>query len=367
MYKLNKNLIIFFQKKFFHIYNVDNRKNIFIGFEIQKYIAKFTKGFKLNSFSKYKKILFADCTHFSLWDNMYNNSNFFKHTKLKYISIQGLVDFLILNNFIVKRKTAVKNYTLDKFDGDLYQIINKHCLLSRKKINDWWYNQKFKKNGYLKKTPYKTIQENYLKKFFRRNLINRKVLEIGCGSGYYTKQMSHFASKIIGIDNDKELLKIAEKNKKKNSNFINIDLTDKGFSRKIKFKKFDYIFMIDFFLFLLNKKYQKNLYLNSLIILKSLKKLLAKKGKIIICDPHFFWLTPFFGDHKKPFGIINEYNLKKFSPISTLQDASNLFYNSGLVIEKVNELKPSLAQSNQLYNFYNQFPQWIVYELSKKK
>ena len=125
--------------------------------------------------------------------------------------------------------------------------------------------------------------------------------------------------------------------------------------------------MIDFFLFLFNKKYQKSLFLNSKQILKSLKTLLTKNGKILILDPHFFWLTPFFGDSNSPYGIVDEYSKRVFGVIPSLEQTTKLFFDCDLVIEKITEPKPLIKKTNQNCRFFTQFPQWIFYELSKKK
>lgn len=369
MYKLNKNLFVSFQKNVFHLYNIDNRRNILVGHDFIKYIPRLIKGVKSsNSFDK-KKILFSDSTNFSLWENSYNNSNFFKFKKPQPTAINKIIEYLIDNNFIVKNniEKLKKKFHFNILDGSFYQIINKHSLINKKKINQWWFEQKFNSNNSLKQTPYKLIQFNFLNKYFKNNFKNKKVLEVGCGSGFYTNHIAKYSKKVIGIDYDQQLINKAYVNKRKNVQFINIDLTQKNFHKKIFYKNFDYIVMIDFFLFLFNKNYQSKLYSNSLNIMKNLKNLLSANGKIIILDPHFFWLTPFFGNQLLPFGIVNEYNNRKFGVIPPLEKISKLINNSGLFIEKIIEPVPEQSKLNQKYLFFKEFPQWIFYELSKKK
>ena len=107
--------------------------------------------------------------------------------------------------------------------------------------------------------------------------------------------------------------------------------------------------------------------MNSKLILKSLTKLLEKNGKILILDPHFFWLTPFFGDPNSPYGIVDEYSKRNFGVIPSLERTTELFNDCNLVIEKIIEPKPLNKKFNQDYRFFTQFPQWIFYELSQKK
>ena len=61
------------------------------------------------------------------------------------------------------------------------------------------------------------IQKKFLYTFFKKYLKNKKVLEIGSGNGFWTFEMSKYASEILAIDYEKKhiLSSIFKKKKKK--------------------------------------------------------------------------------------------------------------------------------------------------------
>ncbi len=88
---------------------------------------------------------------------------------------------------------------------------------------------------YPKADPEKVFKSEILKLSSAQKI----VLDIGCGDGKFTHDLSHYFNKIIGIDNSKQLLKIATQKQKgakiKNLEFIFAD------AQKIPFpnSKFD--------------------------------------------------------------------------------------------------------------------------------
>jgi SAM-dependent methyltransferase len=114
---------------------------------------------------------------------------------------------------------------------------------------------------------------NLLKKILKKK--SNKILELGCGTGNYTKKLENFSSKIIAIDKSKFMIDIAKKKKIKKAKFINKEIKD------LKFKeKFDVI--VSFFHIL---SYQANK--QELKKFFELSKYL-KKGGIFIFD---FWFS----------------------------------------------------------------------------
>jgi ubiquinone/menaquinone biosynthesis C-methylase UbiE len=65
------------------------------------------------------------------------------------------------------------------------------------------------------------------------NVKNKKILDLACGNGYFSKKLEDKEARVTGVDYSKELLKIAESKKKKNSKMKFI----KGSSSNMKFLK----------------------------------------------------------------------------------------------------------------------------------
>ena len=378
MFNFNNNILIRpLRNNFLHLYNVENRSNVYFSDYaltlLNKIISTNNKK-KIDDLFK-KKLKFCDKTDFTLWKNLYENSNFLsikKNDKFKFetISLKLFIQKLIEKKIIFKNKKIKKNFFLKRYEGNLNKQLLTESYFRKQKLHSWWEKQKFKSNRELQNTPYKYIQSEFLKKYFLKNLKKKRVMEVGCGNGYYCFQMSKYAKKVIGVDYENDYIKNAQKKQNNKIQFINCDLSKvKNFSRKIGNQKFDFIFMIDFFLFLFQMDFQKDLFINKFKIFNQLKKSLKDNGKVIVIDPHLFWLTPFFGSEEKPFGILTDYNSKSFSTTPTLQTTANFFSKCGFSISNIYE--PTVGQKYKKINkinfeYFKNFPQWIVYEIIKK-
>ena len=377
IYFFDQNIVIFPSKKdnmflFYHPFSRSNfisKVNFLQFYKFNK--KKMTKAYILKYFKK-EKIYAYNTTKFKLWSNMYNNSNMVdeKLNLTKPLSNSKLFDYLEKNFFLLKNKKKYnlnKISILDRYRGNINEQIGTESIIRSKNIENWWNDQKFDKYDNLKKTPYYFIQKKFLYTFFKKYLKNKKVLEIGSGNGFWTFEMSKYASEILAIDYEKKYI-LSSIFKKKKKNIENIKYLNEDINNFKTKKKFDYIFFIDVFLFFFDKKFQKKLNKNNVKIIKKISNFLKKDGKILIMDPSLFWLTPFFGGKQNPFGIVTEYKSKHLSTIPSLSEYSDLFFECKLKIDRIFEPIMDKKDKNfslRTYNFYNMFPQWHVFLLSK--
>jgi len=363
---LSKNLLfINLNNQYVRIYNIENRHNYITTINFSNKIINSN----INSLNKNEKVYFINATKFSIWDDMYSNPDFFDNNaknKLK-IPTKEAVRLMIESNFFLNKK-IIEN-SLSRYNGNINKRIGIESLYKRENLSDWWLHQKFNKKNIKKitETSYKYVQVNYLKKFASKYLRNKNVLEIACGQGFYSNIFSKKAKKVEGFDYNSEYIKYAKQNyKSKNLNFYEYDITK--FKWDVK-KKYDYIFMIDVFLFLFDKKFQKKLYDNRNSILENISNSLNKNGKLVIMDPHNFWLTPRFGECEKPFGLVSEYNNPKFTSIPSLEKRLGVLFKNNLSIIDLKEpliSKTAMKHLSKLdYNFIKEFPQWYVFILKK--
>jgi len=107
------------------------------------------------------------------------------------------------------------------------------------------------------------------------NWKNKKVLDVGCGTGLFSYLVAKKGAKVLGIDFSKEAISIAQK-KYSNENLLykNIDI------KNLKKDKFDIIVSLG------SLEHMDE----PLEILKIFKKNLEPKGKIIITSPN--WTNP---------------------------------------------------------------------------
>lgn len=197
----------------------------------------------------------------------------------------------------------------------------------------WWHNQKFSEDGKLVRDgPYKGIQENFINNYFSTLRIkNLKVLDFGCGNGYYSAKLADLGAIVTGLDTSKELIKLAKKNFSNKCNFIHVSSHIEGlaFLSKMSVNSFDLIFMQDTFLLLLNP--EDNIKLNNISELICLfYRILKDDGRLYAMEPNpIFWLASRFGDPENPFAIITEYKNAVFNVAPLLNDVTKLMGKNG--------------------------------------
>lgn len=164
------------------------------------------------------------------------------------------------------------------------------------------------------KTQSKKFQTpNYSKEFIRKpiilkelgNLKNKKILEFGCGSGYWTRIFAKKGAKCVGIDSSKEQIEIArmaETKKPLRIKYVNGDITNLN---RMKSSQFDIVF-IEYVLLEIPKK---RLLLK---LFKEANRVLKKDGLLFISDMH-----PFDPIMHKNFKLPKDFNYFKSGAMMT--------------------------------------------------
>ena len=364
--KISSNIIFFrLNTRYTRIYNISNRHNFITS---NNFVMKLQNGEFQNNIND--EITFINATSFTLWDDMYSNPDFFKKnfSLNKKIKVKYAINILQESECFTYSK--LMSNSLQRFNGGVNKQLGIESLYRREDLSKWWIHQKFNKNN-LKKmnnNAYKYVQENYIKNFSYKNLKDKKVLEIGCGHGFYSNIFSKVARNVEGFDYNKEYIRYAKNNfKKKNLKFSIKDITKIDNNIMMKF---DYIFLIDVYLFFFDKFFQKKLFLKKDTILKNISKLLGKNGKLVIIDPHNFWLTPRFGETNNPYGIISEYNNPSFTSLPSLSKRLEPLFKNKFILTNLEELRPNRNALKYMdereFNFINEFPQWYSFTMKKR-
>ncbi|HSW97921.1 MAG TPA: class I SAM-dependent methyltransferase [Candidatus Saccharimonadales bacterium] len=102
-----------------------------------------------------------------------------------------------------------------------------------------YYNKKAHEyeEVYNKQDKKRLGEQELIKKYISESFLNRNVLELACGTGYWTKSLITVAQKVIAIDQSPEMLTIASKRyaSKPNINFLQGD----AYNPPISFPKFN--------------------------------------------------------------------------------------------------------------------------------
>lgn len=133
-----------------------------------------------------------------------------------------------------------------------------------------------------------------------KNLKDKRVLDLGCGNGYYTKILAEKGAKVIGIDFSPNQIEIAKRiNEHKNLNYIVLDGERLS---GIQNNSIDYIFMSLVIPSIENKEKLEK-------ILSEIKRVLKKNGEFLFVILHpFYLLSNHPLDHPKNFKEENYFN-----------------------------------------------------------
>ena len=226
---------------------------------------------------------------------------------------------------------------------------------------------------------YKYCVQNFITNFFSKERIaGKKILDFGCGPGYYSKILAQRGANITGIDRSTFLIQKANELKQRiglrNLEFFQGDFLD--FAANVAPDEFDYVIAIDTIVSF-DYSRQKHNHEEFTQALSKINRILKDQGRFFIIEAH-----PFFGQLAKGIkfssqghfhGHLPNYKIEfkhKDNPHHwfTLDEITKALNENGLAICRIYEPDPSaeLEKENpQLYKFFLKYPHMIVYEICK--
>jgi ubiquinone/menaquinone biosynthesis C-methylase UbiE len=235
---------------------------------------------------------------------------------------------------------------------------------------------------WTKKQSKKFQTPNYSKEYFRKptilkllgNIKNKKIIEFGCGSGYWTRVLTKRGATCTGVDSSKEQIEKAIENEKENPLGINYVLGDITNLKEIKSNQFDYVF-IEFVLLEIPKRELLVKLFNEAF------RVLKKDGKLFISDMHPF--DPFYDKrYELPEGFNYYSSGGKFFATAkqtdgtkirfadyhwTFEDYCGAITETGFLISELKEPRPSKSLIKKIpYFAYREFlPKDIIIQAKK--
>ena len=269
-----------------------------------------------------------------------------------------------------------RNLFDDKRLGNFHQQLGHELRVKRRLDPDqWWLNQKFSPEGrQLRDTLYKFIQLHFWEEYFKEwPLQGQRVLDVGCGPGFYSRFLAHRGADVLGLDPSREFITTAVQEAARERLSIEYRIADIGSGTALEAlpaERFDLIIFQDALLFYF-VPHDERKPSDRRKVLGELRRVLKRSGTLLVVEPHgMFWLAPWWGDPERPFTLLTEYRSKQFGVTPSLAQISDAFYEGGFLIRRI--LEPPVAeaakeQGSRGYHFARQFPLWWCFELTKSE
>jgi len=186
------------------------------------------------------------------------------------------------------------------------------------------------------------------------NIENKEILDLGCGTGTFSRILARKKSKVIGTDYSKEMISIALDKQDEYKFPSEYYISDARKDFNFKDKSFDYILQI-MLLHSIGDKFLKN-------ILSETFRTLRDNGECLIVIPHPFFTKEFksigypIGDlylsNYKTYFVWKQFNEICKSPtefyLRPLEYYADLFESTGFVIKKIYE--PKIVNTKEALN-----------------
>ena len=302
--------------------------------------------------------------------------DFKKWPAARSVDIDGLVVLLEKNHILLRdekryrkqfgRKTSLLD--TEHFGNFHEQLGHELILHERQDPAEWWVRQKFSRDyRVLNETLYRAIQGYFLDRFFRKKFTKKHtVVDLGCGTGFYAKNMAKYAGTVIGVDPSEKYIGIAKKKAPNNVQFKVAAVGEHCALDFIPAESVDAVFMSDALLFYFvspDPRFNPDIK----VLFNEIRRILKPDGTFFSLEPHgIFWLRPWLGEEDRPFTILTEYVHKNFKVTPNASEVIKTYLDAGFALKEMQELipDPSYAKKDKRgYAFAKEFPLWWLFEL----
>lgn len=257
---------------------------------------------------------------------------------------------IICDNEFVLDTIEIKDYSISK---EIFRLSEcKNCMLlhitnppNENKIGDYYKSEDYISHSDTKKgiinTLYHYVREFMLKRkhyVIKKNSSGKKLLDIGCGTGYFLNYMKDKDYETIGLEIDKKSREFGREN-------FSLDILDLDIFRKNKLeKKFDIITMWH----VLEHTYNPVDYFNKI------KKLMTENGTLVVAVPNYKSFDASY--YKKKWAAYDvPRHIFHFSP----RAIKKLTEKTGLILVKTKILPFDSFYNSLLSEKYKKNPLWF--------
>lgn len=252
--------------------------------------------------------------------------------------------------------------------GSFHERVGQYLLVDRRTRNPWqaWQDQKFTPDGRtLLDTPYRFLEAQFFSDYFTaERLSGSRVLDFGCGNGYFAGIFAERGARVTGLDSSAELLALAQRNQggKGLIDFILSASFEASIQQLHRWPaaSFDLIYLQDTLLLLLKPEAgQPSPLLGDL--LTGFRRVLAPGGRLCAMEPNaIFWTAGRYGDQESPYAVVTEYRRPVFNVAPTLDQVLDATAAAGFALRRL--MHPAPAASAGANGYYAEFPIWDFLE-----
>lgn len=254
--------------------------------------------------------------------------------------------------------------------GSFHQRVGQHLLLSRQR-EPWraWQNQKFTEDGLaLRSGTYLRIQGEFFQQYFtQKRLSGKRVLDFGCGNGFFSARMARCGASVLAMDNSAELLDMARRN---HGSITGLELVETHDFDAVLNRcasepagSFDYITLQDTLLLLLQP--ERGLPSSQLLeVFRAFHRLLKPNGKLCAMEPNAsFWLASRYGHPEKPYAVVSEYFTQGFHVAPILETVIGFMAEAGFALAGFQHPRPATdVEKDADLAYQREFPIWDFFE-----
>lgn len=293
-------------------------------------------------------------------------------TPAEAIGVLSELGFLVEDLVGYRSRFALKTSILDNDHmGNLHQRLGQDLLLRRRVMPEaFWLEQKFEPDlRRVRDNLYGAVQKHFLDEYFAQRIpAGASVLDIGCGIGFYSKQIAALGASVLGVDPNPNYIEQAIKDAPSGVRYEVRDVGSPGALDDIPPESMDFVFISDVLLFYFIPVDPKQ-HADIDVLLADIRRALKPEGTVISLEPHsVFWQTPWLGDADAPFTVINEYLDPIYRVTPSVSDLVKAFARSGFAVSWMSELTPDPRHESRdarAFHFAKQFPVWHLFELIK--